>query len=549
MRKNNKGFTLIELLAVVIIIGVLTLIAIPAISKYIENSRVSVYVTSAKKYIDIVMQEVNNQSEGYVTKVGSCINVKISDIQLEKGTNLKSPFGYLLDKYSYITVYNINGTHLYLLTIVDSMGFGWVYQEYSSINNSNIIRDISTDSLIPISGSDTCTVGLLYGDINLDNKVSLADINILKRYLVGKIELSSIQLALADVNLDGKVNHQDKLIMDKFFRGEISKLPYTLENNTSTLSAKILEDNKAYSDNIASQYVTSSTGIDFSQVSSDTNGKGLYYTSTNTENSKTTYYFRGNVTNNYVSFAGTTWRVVRINEDGSIRLITQKSVATSMFNSSNNDNAYVGYMYGTTGSSTYALTHTNTNSSIIKTYLDTWYQSNLASYSSYLADAGFCNDRSIASTSGSWYTNDTALGYGTNTTYYGAYNRLDNLSRPQFACPQSKDLFTTSSSNKGNKALTYPIGLLTADELWYAGGTHSENANYYLVNGSNFWTMSPSFFTSYIAGGWRTVMNRAITHDPVSAKSGVRPVINLKSTVEISVGSGTSSDPYVVKVS
>lgn len=127
MRKNNKGFTLIELLAVVIIIGVLTLIAIPAISKYIENSRVSVYVTSAKKYIDIVMQEVNNQSEGYVTKVGSCINVKISDIQLEKGTNSKSPFGYLLDEYSYITVYNINGTHLYLLTIVDSMGFGWVY--------------------------------------------------------------------------------------------------------------------------------------------------------------------------------------------------------------------------------------------------------------------------------------------------------------------------------------------------------------------------------------------------------------------------------------
>ena len=313
------------------------------------------------------------------------------------------------------------------------------------------------------------------------------------------------------------------------------------------LSNQILKDNTAYADNVASPYVTSSTGIDFSQISSDTNGKGLYYTNTNTESGKTTYYFRGNVTNNYVSFAGTTWRIVRINEDGSIRLVTQDSVGTSAFNSSKNDNAYVGYMYGAAGGSTYALTHANTNSSAIKTYLDTWYQNNLASYSSYLADAGFCNDRSVASTAGSWDSSDTALGYGTNFTYYGSYNRLENLNQPQYACPQSNDLFTTSSSSKGNKVLTNPIGLITADEVVYAGGrSNTTNENYYLVNGSSFWTISPYVYgnpaVNVDLGG-----NGSLYYAPVHMESyGVRPVINLKSSVTILGGNGTSSNPYAI---
>lgn len=74
----------------------------------------------------------------------------------------------------------------------------------------------------------------------------------------------------------------------------------------TSLVRKILNDNTAQSD----------SSINFKAVSSDTNGKGLYYTSTNTEGNKKTYYFRGAVTNNYVSFAGQTWRIVRINEDG-----------------------------------------------------------------------------------------------------------------------------------------------------------------------------------------------------------------------------------------
>ena len=322
-----------------------------------------------------------------------------------------------------------------------------------------------------------------------------------------------------------------------------------------TLVNAILRDNTPQSDG----------SIDFSQISSDTNGKGLYYTSTNTEDNKTVYYFRGAVKNNYVSFAGYYWRIVRINEDGSIRLIYQgttpdatgsaATIGSSKFNEEWNDNAYVGYMYGTAGSSSYSATHANTNDSIIKTMIDTWYEENLLeNYATYLADSGFCGDRSIANEPGLWnpptFTFDTALGYGTNMTYYGAYNRLYNNKTPQFACPQSNDLYTTSSSNKGNKSLDYPIGLITADEVAYAGGVNDKtNTNYYLYEGNmsqaSYWTMSPAY------SFWIWGINGQVGFgDQLALASyNVRPVINLKTSIEITSGDGTTGNVYIIKES
>ena len=292
------------------------------------------------------------------------------------------------------------------------------------------------------------------------------------------------------------------------------------------LAAKILKDNEAQAD----------TSIDFSKISSDTNGKGLYYTSTNTEDNKVTYYFRGEVENNYVTFAGFTWRIVRINEDGSIRLIKQDSIGKSKFNEDDTDNAYVGYMYGTVGASTYEETHANINSSTIKTFIDTWYQNNLMSYSSYLADSGFCGDRSIVD----------GLGYGTNATRYGGYDRAV-ASAPQFKCPQESDLYTTKTSNKGNKALDYPIGLLTSDEAVYAGVVYGvKNSSIYLRNNLNFRLGTPFFgnsnsSTDSFRSDGRTYIAR------VQGLMDTIPVINLKSTIEITTGDGTKTNPYTIK--
>jgi len=349
-----------------------------------------------------------------------------------------------------------------------------------------------------------------------------------------------------------------------------------------SLSSAILKDNIAQAD----------TNIDFSQISSDTNGKGLYYTSTNTENNLPTYYFRGEVDNNYVQFgnhyqdiyygygsygsmsvfnnlsdcqndsqyntnctkirsAGDSilWRIVRINEDGSIRIITQDTVGESAYNTNRDDNAYVGYMYGSTGqsgSNAYNLTHSNDNPSTIKTYLDNWYVSNLSSYAGYLADAGFCNDRSVAPYSNLWASDDKALGYGIYKTYYGAYNRLYTNKKPQFACPnESRDLFTTSVSTKGNKELTNPIGLITADEIAYAGGIYRVSNESMYLSGESTWTMSPFF--GYLAYEWRLASGGSAYDIYVNTEQGVRPVVNLRSGVEIIDGDGTSGNPYVIK--
>ena len=318
-----------------------------------------------------------------------------------------------------------------------------------------------------------------------------------------------------------------------------------------TLVEQILKDNEVQSD----------ASIDFSKTSAEDGTKGLYYTSTNTEDNKTVYYYRGAVENNYVSFAGFYWRIIRINEDGSVRLIYQgetvhatgdaATIGSSAFNDNKSDNAYAGYMHGATGTSTYAETHANVNDSTVKTVLDTWYGNNLISYASYLADTGFCGDRSVASEAGLWAPADTALGYGTNCTYYGAYSRFSlpyQISEPQFSCPQSNDLYTTDSSNKGNKALDYPIGLITADEVAYAGGVAEvSNSNYYLYTGGAYWTMSPhSFYSS--AGEWIVYLEGQLLGGlNVNVSSvGIRPSVNLKSGIEITGGDGTSSNPYVI---
>ncbi len=331
----------------------------------------------------------------------------------------------------------------------------------------------------------------------------------------------------------GRYSLAGDVIQETWSSTMVQKYPYTCQSSSNVCYSFIYKL-ASYSSS------TSGFGYNYTSKTSDydtkTNGLGLYYTSTNTEDNRVTYYFRGAVENNYVSFAGSTWRIIRINEDGSVRLIKQDTIGESAFNT-NGDKAYIGYMYGTLNATTTAEVNTNTNSSTIKTYLDTWYKNNLISYSSYLADSGFCGDRSVTS----------GLGYGTTSAEYGAYNRLDNNKSPQFKCPQSNDLYTTSTATKGNKALTYPIGLITADEVAYAGGiSNITNEHYYLVIDGSFWTMSPSHASS-LAYLW--VINKSGSMGSSGSAEftvPVRPVINLKSTVTVLSGDGTKTNPYII---
>ena len=284
---------------------------------------------------------------------------------------------------------------------------------------------------------------------------------------------------------------------------------------------------------------------DFNTVA--TTNEGIYAAE---DDLGTSYYFRGAVENNYVKFAGYYWRIVRINGDGTIRMIydgtsahangessTDRQVGTTAFNTNKNDNTYVGYMYGIPGSSTYEDTHANTNDSTIKTANDSWYKTNIVdkNYSQYVADAIYCNDRSLSS----------GTGIGTTTTYYMAYNRLDTNKIPSLKCTSNNDKFTTSIA-LGNGDLTYPVGLITADEAAYAGGkSFTSNSSYYLYSGQYYWTMSPGVFDFGRSSVWLVYSPGALAAYSVGDSYALRPVISLKSDITFS-GNGSMTEPFEI---
>lgn len=283
----------------------------------------------------------------------------------------------------------------------------------------------------------------------------------------------------------------------------------------------------------------------------------------------TSYYFRGAVENNYVKFANYYWRIIRINGDGSVRMIYagteahangyddssayDMSIGTSAFNSSYNDNTYVGYKIGSTGSSTYANTHSNAGNSTIKTYIDNWYETNLKEYKYYLKDTIYCNDRKVVNINNVGGVTLTGDGTGTNESAYAGFDRTYVSHSPTLKCENKNDRFTVNNTI-GNMELVYPIALATSDELVYAGATgldpatmtYITNAEFYLYKGDFYWTMTPFVF----AGGRASVVNLdddgSVDNDDVGNDSGVRPVVSLRSDA-ILWGSGTMNDPFVIE--
>ena len=299
---------------------------------------------------------------------------------------------------------------------------------------------------------------------------------------------------------------------------------------------------------------TKLTRTDFSKVLTDNNTNTLY---TGVEDSKTVYYFAGNATDNWVKFGKNAsnqdlyWRIIRTNSDGSVRLLyhgtstttTDAYIGTSAFNSSYDNIAYVSYMYGSLGSISSA--RENTNNSTIKTTIDNWYISNLEAkgYTKYLSTtAVYCNDRSISS----------------DSINFGAFTRLGTNKTPSYDCAATEDKFTVDTST-GNGKLTYPIALMTADEVSFAGGLYGANTPtwyyYNSVNGSStgskfWWLLSP--LDSSTSGSSMFIVRGSsnpgrLNYNYVYSINGVRPALSLKSCVKYSSGDGSANEPYTIK--
>ena len=358
-----------------------------------------------------------------------------------------------------------------------------------------------------------------------------------------------------------------------------------------TLAEKLLEDNP-----------TIQTRSSFSAIFTTTNTGTLYKETESIAGStvKDVYYFAGDAKNNWVKFGtykingpirgyfGSTsisyreyasmeectsassynyncsytwsagddiyWRIIRTNHDGSIRLLyaglnpdtTEGYIGKSAFNSTYSDAMYVGYMYGTSGS--LASNRTNTNNSTIKTYIDNWYSNYLSNYTKYIStEAVYCNDRKAPS-------------YNANSSVnYYIITRL-SAGNPTYDCEDIKDAF---SGTNNEAKLTYPIGLMTADEITYAGGYKytsltSPYAWYYLnstggsITGSTYWwLLSPGYWDGSYAGSWFVDGSDSpgnLSTNYVGDSNRVRPVISIKSCTLWLSGNGSSSSPYEINL-
>ena len=415
--------------------------------------------------------------------------------------------------------------------------------------------------------------------------------------------------------------------------------------------AKIMAQD-AYLDNAKSEYINSCNGVDFNDISSDTNGKGIYEIASTKNDTYPIYYYRGAVTNNNVKFAGFCWKAIRTTDTGGVKMIyngapdgsgncinttgTDTQIGTSNFNSSSNSPADVGYMYGTVydcsvkpsnhlntsyiygndvtySGGTYTLTNTmtstgtwsndyntlnnnhytcfstgntcssvyyvyytdsakayyialtngkkiedaldemftNTTNSNAKTEIDNWYNTSLSSYTSYIEDTIYCNDRSISQI-GSWNP-DGGSTTSNSQLFFSPYARMWINSIPSLECSRIQDRFTVSGSI-GNGALTYPVGLITIDEVMYAGG-HKNLANnsYYLYTKKEYWTGSPNDFSFndgldyLVANEYNIYSSRGVEPTNIFRPNGLRPVISLSPNAVISSGDGTQNNPYTVQ--
>ena len=296
--------------------------------------------------------------------------------------------------------------------------------------------------------------------------------------------------------------------------------------------------------------------------------------------------------------ADTCWRIVRTTGSGGVKMIyngkwtgstcanatTNAQVTTQAFNATSNiGNKSIiatGYTFNpsyktTTGSTAYSTLFGsnssysgNSTNSTIKGYIENTWFTNINSYSSILEpSAGYCNDRTIyTATSGtgaqtavadsySISTPYTTATYGITEYYFGARIRTGTtVQAPTLGCPRSNaDLYTTSSASNGNKQLAKPAALITADEVAFAGSGYSSSttpyhANSYLRSGSGFWLLSPSNRDSGgNASGFRLHSNSYLGSNYMLGTLGVRPAISLKEGTEVSSGSGTATDPWVIE--
>ncbi|MBR1937044.1 MAG: hypothetical protein IJ842_05050 [Bacilli bacterium] len=295
------------------------------------------------------------------------------------------------------------------------------------------------------------------------------------------------------------------------------------KNLYDTLNSNSVLDNKA------SEFVASDTGIDFLETSSDTNGKGLYKIGSSASDKFPILYFRGDIDNNHVVYAGFCWRIIRTTKTGGIKLLyagvwdnnscsNEKealAIGKSQYNDTNSSPKY-GWTY---------LEDDVEKDSVAKTYLDNWYKDNMTDYTRELEDTVWCNDRRMDAENN-----------------FIARTRLEE-GHPDLSCEDS-DSYTVNKAF-GNGKLTYPTGIINADEVTYAGEVLKKTQTSVFVNISySYWSMTPYTLTKNMYPNSKGMLNMyTFTYN-----AGIRPMVALRNTANYYFGDGSRNNPYIIEV-
>ncbi len=438
-------------------------------------------------------------------------------------------------------------------------------------------------------------------------------------------------------------------VMETRFRGQLRI--EAVQETPNRLYRKVAS--KAVLDNEASEFVSASTGINFGEAPSDTNGKGVYTLSSTKDDNYPVHYYRGAVNDNNIKFGGFCWKIVRTTNTGGVKLIYNGTpdasgactnttgeatqIGTSKFNENSSSLADVGYMYGTryeynvkelpttgeqwiygndvewdgskyilkdtissntanwatdykivatkyhyscfsTGNSCSEVGYihyfsnsspiyylkltggkdiedakkemfTNTNDSIMKQTIDNWYASNMVEYTDKLEDTIWCNDRSIDRGPLKNKDEDSSIITGNNRadyTFFSVDRRNLRTISPSVECTNKNDRFTVSDKI-GNGKLTYPVALLTADELTLAGhGWNGYSDSSYLHTDQTNWALSPRYYDYDNARVCVLRSSGNLLNNFVNEPGGVRPTISLGSTATVADGDGTPSNPFTI---
>ncbi len=547
----------------------------------------------------------------FTTKIlgtGKEISVESADLKVIftsgsgtiNGTNIEP--GWTSEENTFTVKNESNGTYKYNIIIKDLVntfvteGFlqykitstdgGYNMTDFADVPKSSTATDTTLAENISIEKGKTHSYKIVINYSNSDEVDQSADMG---KTLSGKIFITK---GTEIPNLANKILEDNPTIST---RSDFST-PFTT-NTVNTLYKATENGTDVYY--FAGQDTTSTpinNWVKFGIYTTDSPIRGYYTSSSNSYKEystmeKCTSATSYNTNCSYAWKAGDPiyWRIIRTNSDGSIRLLyhgtsttaTDAYIGESAFNTNGNSPKHVGYMYGDTDA-TLEEARTNTNNSTIKTAIDNWYENNLTTYTKYLSTtAVYCNDREVAT--GNTYKVANYIKNGTETliAYLDASDtktaieiippdkvdtpgfnfkpdeRLNINKTPTYDCTNDNDKFTVDASS-GNGKLTYPIALMTADEIAYAGGVYATNAPMWYHTNSSFksstgtqqwWSLSPSDWGGVGATSWYvdgSALSGCLNGGNVYRSYGVRPTVSLKSCVQWKSGNGSATSPYEI---